>query len=450
MFGLVDKLRARLMRDDSQRVETPAGRVGGTVKTLGASYEPARRYQAHPDRILAMRSALVCPPVYVALGMWRDLMRVPTPRVEPGKVGDAEPTANAIAYADHVKACLGIGEASPAGVQWSSLWGELLGSVEYGFGVWETVAEQHGGEWYTVLKYRDPASVAWWILGDDEELAGCMQRPVSGLGGGVEIPASQLFRLTWRPVSRSDYSGIGILRPAATLAVDHAAAAQLRIVGVQRFAVGTPVAKVDAETAARLGPQAVKDADDIAGMLADYTSSDRAFLVPPPGWDVSIFGADYDVSRINAVLADISRSIYELVAMQWMLLGSGEGGGSYSLGETQVEASRQSAQAVCDWLGNELTAGLFPRIVKWRFGDVDPRELPTMHFDGLASEAFVKHLAVLASLHQAGILQIGPESRAKVHAALELAPPEEKRPVGLGLRPQTPAAPAMPTPTGGA
>lgn len=448
MFGLVDKLRAAFMRDDSRRVEAPAGRIGGMATTTGAAYEPSRRYQAHPDRILAMRSALVCPPVYVAVGMWSDLMRVPTPRIEPGKVGDAEPSANAIAYAEHVKACLGIGEASPAGVRWSSLWGELLGSIMYGFGAWETIAEEHDGEWFTVLKYRDPASIAWWVMGEDEELAGCVQQPLSGFGRGVEIPASQMFRLAWRPVSRSDFSGIGFLRPAATLSVDHAAAAQLRIVGTQRFAVGTPVGKVDAETAARLGPQAVKDADDMAAMLADYTSSDRAYLVPPPGWDVSIFGADYDVSRINAVLADISRSIYELVAMQWMLLGSGDGGGSYSLSETQVEASRQSAQAVCDWLGGELTAGLFPRMVRWRFGDVDRRELPTMHFDGLASEAFVKHLAVLASLQQSGITQIGPESRAKVHAALELAPPEEKRSVGLGLRPQAPAAPPMPTPAG--
>ena len=450
MFGLVDKLRAMVMRDDSRRVDTPAGTIGGKAMMTGAAYEPSRRYQAHPDRILAMRAALVCPPVYVALGMWRDLMRVPTPRMEPGKVEGAEPTPNAIAYAEHVKACLGIGGSSPAGVRWSSMWGELLGSVEYGFGAWETIAEEHGGEWYTVLKYRDPASVAWWVMGEDEELAGCVQQPLSGYGRGVEIPKSQLFHLVWRPVSRSDFSGIGILRPAATLAVDHAAAAQLRIVGVQRFAVGTPVAKVDAETAARLGPQAVKDADDIATMLADYASSDRAYLVPPPGWDVSIFGADYDISRINAVLADISRSIYELVAMQWMLLGSGEGGGSYSLGETQVAASRQSAQAVCDWLAEEVNAGLIPRIVRWRFGEVDPVDLPRLCFDGLASEAFVTHLESLAALHQAGILQIGPESRAKVHAALELAPPEERRSVGLGLRPQTPASPPMPTPGGGA
>lgn len=448
MFGLVDKLRALVMRDDARRVDAPMGTVGGKIGT-GAVYEAARRYQAHPDRVLAMRSALVCPPVYVALGMWRDLMRVPTPRVEPGRVDDAEPSANAVAYAEHVKACLGIGGSSPAGVRWSSLWGELLGAVEYGYGVWETVAEEHGSEWYTLLKYRDPASVAWWVLGEDEELAGCVQQPLSGFGRGVTIPASQLFRLTWRPVSRSDYSGIGILRPAATLAVDHAAAAQLRIVGVQRFAVGTPVAKVDAETAARLGPQAKADADAIETALSEYTSSDRAYLIPPPGWDVSIFGADYDVSRINAVLADIARSIYELVAMQWMLLGSGEGGGSYSLGETQVAASRQSAQAVCDWLAEEVSAGFIPRAIKWRFGDVDPRELPRLHFDGLASEAFVAHLDKLAALHQSGLLQIGPESRAKLHAALELAPPEERKAVGLGIRQATNPAPAMPAPGGG-
>ena len=442
MFGLVDQLRAQSMRDDSQRVDAPKGRVGGVVGT-GAAYEQSRRYQAHPDRILAMRAALVCPPVYVALGMWRDVMRVPTPRVEPARIDGAEPTPNAVAYAEHIKACLGIGGASPAGVRWSSLWGELLGSVEYGFGAWETVAEEHGGEWYTVLKYRDPASVAWWVLGEDEELAGCVQMPAYGMSGGILIPASQLFRLTWRPVSRSDYSGIGILRPAATLAVDHAAAAQLRIVGVQRFAVGTPVAKVDADTAAKLGPAAKTDADDMEAMLSDYTSSDRAYLVPPPGWDVNIFGADYDVSRINAVLADIARSIYELVAMQWMLLGSGEGGGSYSLGETQVAASRQSAQAVCDWLAEEVSAGFIPRAIKWRFGEVDTRELPRLHFDGLASEAFVSHLDKLAALSTAGMLKVGPESIAKIHAALELAPPEERKVTGLGLRP---AAPPMPTP----
>lgn len=442
MFGMVDQLRAQAMRDDSRRAESARGRVGGIVST-GAAYEQARRYQAHPERIALMRAALVCPPVYVAAGMWRDLMRIPTARVEPASVDGAEPTPNAVVYANHVARCIGLAN-NPLGVRWSTLWGEMLGAVEYGFGLWETVAENVGGVWYTRLLYRDPASIAWWLVGQDEEFAGCVQQPRYGFSGGIEIPASQLFRLTWRSVSRSDMSGVGFLRPAATLAEDHKVASQLRMVGVQRFAVGTPVATVDPEEARRAGPNAAADATDVQTMVEEYATADRAGLTMPPGWKLDIFGADYDVSRLNAVIGDISRSIYELVSMQHMLLGSADGSGSYAVGEVQRDASRQSAQAVCDVLGDEITAGLIPRIVRWQFGDVDPAELPRLRFDGLASEAFVQHLDKLAALHQAGVLALGPEARAAIHAALELPPPEAARPVqGIGLRA---AAPPMPNP----
>jgi len=438
MFGLVDQLRAKSLQDATERPVAALGTFGGAYG-IGAQYETATRYRSHPDRVRAMRAALVCPPVYVALGMWRDLMRVPTVRCEPAGGEDATPQAKA--YADHIKACLGLGVVSPIGTRWSALWDELLGAVEYGFGLWEMVPREVGGVWYTPLAYRDPASVSHWLADANGDLAAAVQQPLT-MGSMVAIPASQLLRLTWRPVSRNDFTGTGILRPAATLADDHRVMSQLRLVGVQRFAVGTPFASIDREAAEALGPKAKEDADALEAMLQDYTASERAGGVLPPGWDVKMFGGDFDVSRLNAVISDVARSIYELVMMQWVMLGSGDGGGSYSLGETQLEASRQSAQSVCDWLGGELSASYVPRALRWQFGDVAEADMPRIVFDGLASEAFVRHLDKLAALHQSGLLSIGPESRAKIHGALELAPPEASRPVGsLGLRPQMPEVP---------
>lgn len=447
MFGFIDAIKAKLYRDASKRPESTVGRVGGTVSP-GAAYEPARRYQTHADRILAMRAALVCPPVYVALGMWRDLMRIPTVRIESARVGGAEPSANALAYAEHIRRSLGVDCVSPIGTRWSVLWGELIGAIEYGFGVWEMVPREVDGVWYTPLSYRDPASIAWWLVGPDEELAGCVQMPVSGWhGNGAEIPARQMLHLAWRPVSRSDFSGIGILRPAATLAEDHKLASQLRIVGVQRFAVGTPTAEISVEDARQLGEKAKADADDLETALSEYVSSDRAYLIPPPGWKVDIKAADYDVSRLDAVIGSIAREIYELVSMQHMLLGSADGSGSYAVGQVQENASRQSGQSACDWIADELSDSYIPRALEWQFGPgIDRAEMPRIRIDGLSSQAFADpaFLATLPALAAARFLTPDRGIEAAIRAAKELPEMEAATAAPRILR--APAAPAMPDP----
>jgi hypothetical protein len=47
------------------------------------------------------------------------------PAVRPGETG-ASPEA--IAYAEHIQACLGIERPSPTGARWGQLWGEFLGA----------------------------------------------------------------------------------------------------------------------------------------------------------------------------------------------------------------------------------------------------------------------------------------------------------------------------------
>lgn len=424
MFGFVSALRAKLLRDDSVR---PAAAVGGsTVKQgNGAVYEPARRLQSHPVRMDLLRSACVVGPVRTALAMRRELMNVATP-----KVVAADESPQAAERADFVRRGLGIGERSPVGVRWSALWSEMVGAIEYGFSVWELVPRQaDDGMWYTVPHPRDQATIDSWAFGQDGELVGAYQRSM-GLGGYVLIPASQLMHIGWGAVGPDDYSGIGDLRAMEPLASDYRLLSQLRMVAAQRYAVGTPVAVPSESHAGTVAPTALVDeADAIESILSGYASSERGFVVLPAGWSMSLLGGSPDLAGLDAAIDATGRRILEVVQAQWLMLGSGSGGGSWSLGEVQKEAMREAAQSACDRLGAEVTEEYIPRAILWQFGD---RELlPSIRFDGLQSQAFARPAmaALLPGLTAAGWVVADEAARAAFRAQVELPEADGTMPV---------------------
>ena len=429
-FGSVPASVASQMTDDRERPESMRGVTGGAMRRAGAEYEHARRLQAHPARMASHRAAMTVGPVYTACGCWTDVMSTPTVKVEA-----ADDSPESESYAEHIRQSLGIGARSPIGSKWGRTKSELLAVALLGFGVWEMVPREVDGVWYTPLAVRDQASIDSWLTGPDDTLVGCVQRAVGSWQSAV-IPASQMLHIAWRAVAPTDFSGMGFLRPMDSLADDYRILSQLRMVAAQRFAVGTPVGKPNA-LAAQTSPTDFKaQSDSLDTILSEYAASDRAHITLPIGFDLDKFGGDIDLSLIDAAIDATGRRALEIVLMQWLMLGSGSGGGSYALGEMMGEKSNQSAQGAWDVLLEALTEGYIPRAIRWQFGDVDPAKLPSFRADGLKSKAFARPdtLAALPGLVAAGMVGWTQADEDSLRSELEMEERGNGPTVRIGAR----------------
>ena len=419
MYGVPSPAMGNRLLEDPQDPPPERGRVGGNSRgQWGSAYEHNRRLQAHRDRITAMRRCNTYGPVAIGLDAWLGVMHQPTWSCEPG---DDSPAAQV--YADHLAACLGIGRHSPLGVNWAAKLEELLTACLYGFGLWETIPENIDGVWYTRLLYRDPASISHWVVDESDRLVAAEQVPLQGFGTGVVIPMSQLLHIVWRPVSADDYTGVGMLRAVEPLYNDAVTLQQLAIVAAQRWAVGTPTVTLDEEMAARYGmdtPELM--AAELAkakSTVKGYTSHEQAHITHLPWVKLGDYGGDISqLPAIDGMIDARDRRILTVWLQQWLMLGSANAGGSYSLGDAQVRAGRDHAGGVLSWLCQALQTYI-ARAVRWQFGPVQNSQLPRLRFDGLASEAFVEKLTALPSLVSAGLLVVDDTVTTDIRRALE-------------------------------
>jgi hypothetical protein len=407
--------------------ETPAGTVGGqsALQPYGAAYEHARRLTAHADRVAALLKCRTHWAVQSGEQIWRGLVHVANWDV---KAADDSPQAEQ--YRAHAAACLGIGATSPVGCVWRDRVGETLTAALLGFGLWETWAEQVGGVWYTRAESRHQGSILRWVVDRAGRLLAAEQQvPGAFYGGHAVIPMSGALLATYGAQAADDFSGVGLLRAVEPLYRDSTSLSAQYAAGAQRWATPTPDVTIDDEIAARCGIQVTPEwiSSELAKWAAvarDYTVHERAYIARPPWVKMGVYGADVTgLAEMQAAIDAADRRILSVFYGQWLMLGTSGSGGSYSLGETQVQAARDHAQALCDWIAR-VWQDFIVRAVEWEFGPVDPALIPRLQADGLGSDAFVDHISSLYGMSLGGLIVPDAALRARIRAALDM-PPED-------------------------
>lgn len=417
-YRAITEAEAQDLLDTAKRPEDQLGVLGGPYQASINAFEHNRRLQAPRQAIQSYRKVLSCPAVYVGADAWMSLMQSPTWRIAP-----ADDTPEAQKYADHIGACLGIGQPPALGVPWAVRLESLLSSVLYGFAVFELVCRQVDGVWYTDIQSRDQASIAAFVVDGNDRMVAIDQAPVSGwMSVPARIPASRILHLVHRPRGDGDYYGCGTLRACEPEYGDRVRLSGLAISGAQRWALPTPVAKPNYELARQMGltpEQMTAEISDATQMLSKYTSSEQAYLFLPPWIDLDTFGGDVSAPQaIDSMIDARDRRMLTVFLQQHLMLGSANAGGSYSLGETHVKAAQEHAAQTLTRLCRQMSSYI-QRALQWQFGDVPRTMLPTIQFDGLNSETFVQNLGNLASLVTAGLLTPDDGIEDNLRRALE-------------------------------
>ena len=418
MYYPVNDSESKRLLDTSTRPETSFGVIGGPRQGYANAFEHNRKLQTNREAMFAMRKVLTSPAVYVGADAWMSLMLSPTWRIRP-----ADESAESLKYADHIGACLGIGQPPALGVPWEVRLESLLSPSLFGFGVWELVCKNVNGVWYTDIQSRDQASIAAFIVDANDKVVAVDQTPVYGWSSSIAtIPASRILHIVHRPRGDGDFCGLGMLRACEPEYGDRVALSQLAIAGAQRWALQTPVIKPNQEMVRDLGltPEQVQtEINDAQLMLKAYTSSEQAYLILPSFLEIDTFGGDISAPQaLDSMIDSRDRRMLTVFLQQWLMLGSANAGGSYSLGETHVRAGEEHAAQTLTRLCRNMSSYI-ERAVKWQFGDVSRLKLPAITFDGLNSETFVQKLEALTGLVSSGILTPDDKMEDDVRRALE-------------------------------
>ena len=260
---------------------------------------------------------------------------------------------------------------------------------------------------------REPSAHNRWLSRDNQHLDGVLQNTVGITYTPEPIPSNKLLLLTLNRTG-SNFEGVGMLRPVWWYWRTKQRVSNLMCVGVDRWAIPTPVVKVDRAIAEQIGlTDGDIDAmiDDAEAQAQAFISTEQSYLVQSGAVQFDTFAAQpnlYASAPIDIIrLCDAQISAAFLA--QFADLGNTETG-ARSVGEIHLSVFRRAAINLCDIVASAINgvdrrgAGTVGRLIRWNFGSVDAAKLPKLVHTGLDTDDLAESINALPALVSAGLL----------------------------------------------
>ena len=289
----------------------------------------------------------------------------------------------------------------------------LRDSFAFGFGVAEFTIKSENGLWLlSSMQVYDPTNIQVKMVRfpDNSFGVGTVVQKNNAAGGDIEIPAGKCLIKTYGDTT-TPY-GQSLLRRCYRWWSFKKAIPKLWAVALERFGMPMLHGKASSEKVKNGLEEALANANSRAYVVTDKDSAIEA--VSPPSGSISAGYAEADA------LCD--KKIYRAMFLP-SLLGGGENGGSYSLGQVHLELFNTTAAALAeDYIDTELEQ-LWRPLIEWNFGPQEDYGAFAVN-DSIPSEEKKVISEMLLNLANAGI--IDPESdRSWVRETLGLPEAEE-------------------------
>lgn len=267
--------------------------------------------------------------------------------------------------------------------------------------------------WLDQYADREPSAHNRWLSRDNQNLDGVLQNTVGVTYTPEPIPANKLLLLTLNRTG-SNFEGVGMLRPVWWWWRTKQRVSNLMCVGVDRWAIPTPVVKVDRSQAESQG---LTDGD-IEAMIDDAEEQARSFISTEQSYLVETGAVKFDTYAMQSnlyasapleIITKCDSQISSAFLAQFADLGNTETG-ARSVGEIHLSVFRRAAINLCDIVTSTINGvdrrggGTVGRLIKWNYGAVDPSKLPRLVHTGLDTDDLAESLNTLPALVTAGLL----------------------------------------------
>ena len=285
-------------------------------------------------------------------------------------------------------------------------------SFAYGYGVGEFTIKSENSQWLlSSIQILDPTSIQFRMekFNDNSYGIGTVVQK-GGMGEDIDIPAKKCIIKTYGD-SATPY-GRSLLRRCYRWWSLKNAIPKLWAIGLERF--GMPILHGKASD-----NKTKKELNEALENLASrsYITTDKESEIQ------SIFSPSSSISQGYKLAEELcDKMIYRAIFLP-SLLGAGEGGGSYSLGQVHFELFDATAQSLAeDYIDTEIEQ-LWRPLIEWNFGEQENYG-EFMLNDKMTSAEKVTLSGVFANLANIGVVDPGSD-RKWIREMLDLPDAEE-------------------------
>ena len=288
-------------------------------------------------------------------------------------------------------------------IKWSKFVNEALTMIEHGHSIFEivdknVVSKEFGP--YTGLAqlgFRRQSTIIEWTHDEmSGELLRIKQESNTDIKVNTEIPAE--FLLLFFSEQEGDNIGFPLLRNVYGPYKRKLLATELQFIGIERFAIPTPILKV---------PKNVTQADaeyiEAVAVLKNFTSAEDSYLTYPEGWELELHNNSFDPEKLTKVIKSEDENMTSAILASFLELGTGGNTGAYSLSADLSDFFFNGLIYYANIIVDTINSVLIPRIINLNFGP-DEVAMPALSFSGITDNAGKELMEVLTGFTTSGLI----------------------------------------------
>lgn len=246
------------------------------------------------------------------------------------------------------------------------------------------------------LAFRSQRTIERWNLNHETDQLESVTQIVNGdLDRYVDIPAEFLIVFTLKKRG-SNYEGISMLRPCYGSWVRKDLYLKLNAIGIEKFAVPTPIATIPA------GKAEGTEFDTLILALEAYSSHEKAYLTKPEGWDIELHSNVYDPQKVEISIDNEDKRMTKSFLANFLELGM-NGTGSHSQSSNMSDFFLSSLDHIAKKIAATINRDLIPAIIQMNRG---PRATyPELKHSGISDRASTEFGGLLKTLRDSDYIQ---------------------------------------------
>jgi hypothetical protein len=278
---------------------------------------------------------------------------------------------------------------------------EIMSFVEHGWSVFEKVFNrrqtQSLGTYLSVdLEIRLQKSLRWLVFNDEknpDRVTAINQQTSINNVVDVDLPLEKLLVFTLEKKG-NDITGEGMMRAIYKPWTQKDFIERMHMIGIEKMAIGTPIVKLPK------GPQD-KDLDNLKDQIRGFMGNDKGGIFLPDGYELEIAEGKMDHEIIKEGINIKNSEMAIAFLAQFLLLGQGDRGGAYALGQDQSDFFLNSLDHIGKIIIDTIKI-LIIQLVDIQFGKQEI--YPDLFVKGINNKASKELSETLKNLTKSGLI----------------------------------------------